>query len=66
MDIWGIREELREIARRIATVGYACLLPDFYYRQGDDVHNERYGPTGAWCRCTGWTRTRNARSTSPG
>ena len=46
MDIWGIREELREIARRIATVGYACLLPDFYYRQGDDVHSERYGPDG--------------------
>ena len=46
MDIWGIREELREIARRIATVGYACLLPDFYYRQGDDVHNERYRPDG--------------------
>ena len=34
MDIWGIREELREIARRIATVGYCCLLPDLYYRQG--------------------------------
>jgi len=34
MDIWGIREELREVARRIATVGYCCLLPDFYYRQG--------------------------------
>ncbi len=34
MDIWGVREELREIARRIATVGYCCLLPDLYYRQG--------------------------------
>ncbi len=34
MDIWGIRDELREIARRIATVGYCCALPDLYYRQG--------------------------------
>lgn len=46
MDIWGIREELREIARRVATVGYACLLPDFYYRQGDGVHSETYRPDG--------------------
>ena len=32
--VGGIREELRDIARRIATVGYYCLLPDLYYRQG--------------------------------
>ncbi len=46
MDIWGIREELREIARRVATVGYACLLPDFYYRQGNDIHTETYRADG--------------------
>jgi carboxymethylenebutenolidase len=46
MDIWGIREELREIARRVSTVGYACLLPDFYYRQGKDIHTETYRPDG--------------------
>ena len=34
MDIWGVREELRAIARRIAGQGYCCLLPDLYYRQG--------------------------------
>src|SRR6267142_2488160 len=34
MDIWGVREELFEIARRVATVGYYCMVPDFYYRQG--------------------------------
>ncbi len=34
MDIWGIRDELHEVARRIATVGYCCALPDLYYRQG--------------------------------
>jgi carboxymethylenebutenolidase len=46
MDIWGIREELREIARRGATAGYACLLPDFYHRQGNDIHTETYRPDG--------------------
>jgi carboxymethylenebutenolidase len=39
MDIWGVREELFDIARRIATVGYYCLVPDLYYRQGK-IRNE--------------------------
>ena len=34
MDVWGVREELFDIARRIAAVGYYCLVPDLYYRQG--------------------------------
>jgi carboxymethylenebutenolidase len=34
MDVWGVREELFDIARRIGTVGYCVLVPDFYYRQG--------------------------------
>jgi carboxymethylenebutenolidase len=34
MDIWGLREELYDIARRIATVGYCCVLPNFWYRRG--------------------------------
>jgi len=34
MDAPGIREELRNIARRIARAGYFCLLPDMYYRLG--------------------------------
>ena len=38
MDVWGIREELYDIARRIATVGYYCAVPDFYYRQGRVRH----------------------------
>jgi len=29
MDVWGIREELYDIARRIATVGYLVAVPDF-------------------------------------
>lgn len=39
MDFWGVREELFDIARRIATVGYYCMLPDLYYRQGR-IRNE--------------------------
>ncbi|MCC6197902.1 MAG: dienelactone hydrolase family protein [Burkholderiales bacterium] len=34
MDAPGIREELRNHARRIAKQGYYCLLPDLYYRLG--------------------------------
>jgi carboxymethylenebutenolidase len=34
MDAPGIREELRNMARRIAGHGYFCLLPDMYYRLG--------------------------------
>ncbi len=34
MDAPGIREELRNMARRIARAGYFCLLPDMYYRLG--------------------------------
>ena len=34
MDIWGVREELYDIARRVGTVGYYCMVPDFYYRNG--------------------------------
>ena len=34
MDAPGIREELRNMARRITKHGYVCLLPDMYYRLG--------------------------------
>lgn len=40
MDIWGVREELYDIARRVGTVGYYCLVPDFYYRAGKRLHFE--------------------------
>jgi len=32
MDAPGIREELRDMARRIGTAGYYVLLPNLYYR----------------------------------
>jgi carboxymethylenebutenolidase len=41
MDVWGVREELFDIARRVATVGYYCMVPDFYYRQGKVRHEFR-------------------------
>ena len=41
MDAPGIREELNDMARRLATVGYFVLLPNLYYRAGRDT---RYGP----------------------
>jgi carboxymethylenebutenolidase len=34
MDIWGLREELFDVARRVAVVGYHCVLPNFWYRRG--------------------------------
>jgi carboxymethylenebutenolidase len=41
MDVWGVREELFDIARRVATVGYYVIVPDFYYRQGRVRHDYR-------------------------
>ena len=41
MDAPGIREELRDMGRRLATVGYYVLLPNLYYRAGRDTI---YGP----------------------
>ena len=41
MDAHGIREELRDMARRLGTVGYYVVLPNLYYRAGRDTI---YGP----------------------
>ena len=41
MDAPGVREELRDMARRLAATGYYVLLPNLYYRAGRDTH---YGP----------------------
>jgi carboxymethylenebutenolidase len=34
MDAPGIREELRDMARRLGSVGYYVMLPNLYYRSG--------------------------------
>lgn len=41
MDAPGIREELYEMARRLASVGFYVMLPNLYYRAGRDT---KYGP----------------------
>jgi len=41
MDAPGVREELRDMARRLGSVGYYVLLPNLYYRAGRDTI---YGP----------------------
>jgi carboxymethylenebutenolidase len=41
MDAPGSRDELRDMARRLATVGYYVPLPNLYYRDGRDTI---YGP----------------------
>ena len=37
MDAPGIREELRDMARRLGTIGYYVLLPNLYYHAGRDT-----------------------------
>lgn len=49
MDAPGKREELHDMARRIATVGYYVMLPNLYYRQvrefvvGPDTRETMFG-----------------------
>ena len=48
MDAHGIREELRDMARRLATVGYYVLMPNLYYRAGrDTIFGPDVGETGS-------------------
>ena len=41
MDVWGMREELFAMARRVAAEGYCCVLPDLYHRHGRLVFEQR-------------------------
>jgi len=34
MDIWGLREELFGIVRRVAGEGYYCVVPNLFHREG--------------------------------
>ena len=38
MDAPGKREELHDMARRIATAGYYVVLPNLYYRDEREFH----------------------------
>jgi carboxymethylenebutenolidase len=46
MDAPGIREELRDMARRIASVGYYVLVPNLYYRAGVEELGDFMGESG--------------------
>lgn len=41
MDIWGLREELFELARKVAAQGYYCVLPNLFYRKGGIRYERR-------------------------
>jgi len=41
MDIWGLREELFAIARRVAGHGYYCVVPNLFYREGKIRYERR-------------------------
>ncbi|MEL0012545.1 MAG: dienelactone hydrolase family protein [Alphaproteobacteria bacterium] len=59
MDAPGIREELYDMARRLATVGYCVLLPNLYYRAGRDT---KYGPDVLEKDSAEYTRMRAVRT----
>lgn len=59
MDAPGIREELHDMARRLATTGYCVLLPNLYYRAGRDT---KFGPDVLKKESEEWTRMRSIRT----
>jgi carboxymethylenebutenolidase len=59
MDAPGIREELRDMARRLGTVGYYVVLPNLYYRAGRDT---QFGPTVLDAGSADHTRMRAIRT----
>jgi carboxymethylenebutenolidase len=59
MDAHGVREELRDFARRLGTVGYCVLLPNLYYRAGRDTV---YGPDVRQRDSAEWKRMRAVRT----
>ncbi len=55
MDSVGVREELCDMCRRIATVGYYVIMPNLYYRlarsvdlDADRLHDPAYAENLAW------------------
>ena len=59
MDAPGIREELCDMARRLATSGYFVVLPNLYYRAGRDT---TFGPNVLDEGSAEWTRMRAIRT----
>jgi carboxymethylenebutenolidase len=66
MDSVGIREELCDMARRLATVGYYVLMPNLYYRmvRSVDIDADRLrDPAYAQTRDHMWTLNRSLSNT---
>lgn len=59
MDAPGIREELRDMARRLATSGYFVILPNLYYRAGGKTV---FGPDVLDEQSPEWARMRAIRT----
>ncbi len=59
MDAPGIREEIHDMARRVATAGYCVLVPNLYYRAGTDT---KFGPDVLVKESDDWTRMRAIRT----
>ena len=64
MDVWGLREELFDVARRVATVGYFCVVPNLYYRQGR-VRNEYRNAKGQMITLDSLSADQKARVLAP-
>lgn len=60
MDFWGFREQLFDIARWVAAIGYCCVVPDLYYRQGTILNDirDRDGKTVSLNRLDDATRAK--------
>ena len=50
MDAPGIREELRDMVRRLASVGYYVMLPNLYYRENVEELGAFIGEAGVAVR----------------
>ncbi len=50
MDAPGVREELRDMVRRLASVGYYAMLPNLYYRENVEELGDFVGEAGAAVR----------------
>jgi carboxymethylenebutenolidase len=59
MDAPGIREELHDMARRLASARYCVLVPNLYYRAGRDT---KYGPGVLEKESAEWTAMRAIRT----
>jgi carboxymethylenebutenolidase len=62
MDAPGKREELHDMARRLASVGYVVMLPNLYYRRSRDYYLKERTPE-AMVEMFGHMHSLNAQTT---